>query len=472
MSMQVSRGGAQPSVDPGLMAAEALRQLGDLNSDALATRTPGLAVTWSLPQPTARAGGESFTPPRPTAVPLRGSDVSVAEAVFEEGRRLAEQDRWREAADAFENVVRQEPDSYAANFNLAYAYAHAGDLRGAAAHFRRAAELRPGDGDTYYSLAVAGLLAGDLDSAVESLGRAVELRTTLSEYAAGQLAWLHYVLAWSLFARARRQNGRESLDSLLQAERAVSRAMELRSRDFEPLYLLGAVYSEMAKCNPAEDECKAYLRRAVGAFDEALARAPASAPALNDRGGAYALLGDDARAEADYRAALERNPTNAAALHNLGNLYLTQERWQEALEVCERALRIDANDVEALNGRGVALLSLGRTEEAESDLRKAVELNPGYVNAYVNLGALHHRRGEKAQALVCFQRAVEIAPENEEANHNLKLEVQEQLRQRLIEAGLLTEDRSAPLDLAPYRNRTPVAVRGRPISETILEDRR
>jgi tetratricopeptide (TPR) repeat protein len=398
--------------------------------------------------------------------------VRLSGEAFDEGRRLAEQGRWRDAADAFENVLRQEPDSYAAHFNLAYAYAHSGDLRNAATHFRRAAGLRPDEADTHYSLATVGLLAGDLDSAVESLDRAVERRATLSEYAAGQLAWLHYVLAWSLFARARQSEVEGAIDYLLLAERAVTRAMGLRSRDFEPLYLLGAVYSEIAKRSPAEGEGKAYLRRAVEAFDEALARDPASAPAHNDRGGAYALLGEDARAEADYLAAVNRDSRSVAALHNLGNLYLMQERWREALDICERALRIDAGDVEALNGRGVALLSLGRSDEAESDLRKAVGLNPGYANAHVNLGVVHHRRGERAQALACFQRAVEVAPGNEEANHNFRVEVQEQLRQRLAEAGLLTEDRSAPLDLAPYRDRTPIAVRGRPISETILEDRR
>lgn len=475
MSMQVARGWAQASVDPGVVAAEALRRLGDLNSASTSARPSAGVITWSLPQPAnsaPRAESEGITPPRAVGVPLRGSDVSVAGAEFEEGKRLAEQGRWREAADAFKNVIRQEPNSYAAHFNLAYAYAHSGDQRGAAAHFRRAAQLRPGEADVHYSLATVGLLVGDPDSATESLGRAVELRATLSEYAAGRLAWLHYVLAWALFARARQREGQESLDSLLQAERAVTGAMKLRSRDFEPLYLLGAVYSEMAKHSPAEDEREAYLRRAISAFDEAISRDPASAAAHNDRGGAYALLGDAARAEADYLAAVERNSRNVAALHNLGNLYLIQERWREALDPCERALRIDADDVEALNGRGVALLSLGRPEDAESDLRKAVELDPGYANAHVNLGVLHHRRGEKAQALACFQRAVEVAPENEEANRNLRLEVQEQLRQRLVEAGLLTEDRSAPLDLTPYRDRAPIAVRGRPLSETILEDRR
>lgn len=476
MSMHVARGWAQPSVDPGLMAAEVLRQLGDLNSAAPPpARQPARAVTWSLPQPAApgvRAGSEDLTPLRPAGVALRESDVNLSGSEFDQGRRLFEQGRWREAAEAFKNVIRREPDSYAAHFNLAYAYAHSRDLRAAASHFRRAADIRPDEADAHYSLATVRLLVGDLDSAAESLGRVVERRATLSEYAAGQLAWLHYVLAWLLFARARQQEGREAIGFLLQAERAVTRAMELRSRDFEPLYLLGAVYSEIAKRGPAEGVDEAYLRLAVEAFDEALSRDPSSASAHNDRGGAYALLGDDARAEADYSAALEWNPRNVAALHNLGNRYLGQERWQEALDVCERALRIDADDVEALNGRGVALLSLGRPDEAESDLRRAVELNPGYANAHVNLGVLHHRRGEKEQALACFQRAVEVAPESEEANHNLRLEVQEQLRQRLVEAGLLTEDRSAPLDLAPYRDRAPVTVRGRPLSETILEDRR
>jgi hypothetical protein len=46
------------------------------------------------------------------------------------------------------------------------------------------------------------------------------------------------------------------------------------------------------------------------------------------------------------------------------------------------------------------------------------------------------------------------------------------LERRLFEAGLLSEVKSSSLDLAPYRDRHPVEVKGKPLSEVITEERR
>jgi hypothetical protein len=47
-----------------------------------------------------------------------------------------------------------------------------------------------------------------------------------------------------------------------------------------------------------------------------------------------------------------------------------------------------------------------------------------------------------------------------------------EVERRLFEAGLLSEIRSPSLDRAPYRDRHPVEVKGKPLSEVITEERR
>ena len=49
---------------------------------------------------------------------------------------------------------------------------------------------------------------------------------------------------------------------------------------------------------------------------------------------------------------------------------------------------------------------------------------------------------------------------------------EQKLQQKLFEAGLLTEIKPPITDFAPYRNRQPVEVEGKPISETIIKERR
>jgi hypothetical protein len=50
--------------------------------------------------------------------------------------------------------------------------------------------------------------------------------------------------------------------------------------------------------------------------------------------------------------------------------------------------------------------------------------------------------------------------------------LEDELERRLFDAGLLSEIRPPTLDLAPYRDRRPVEVTGKPLSEVIMEERR
>ena len=49
---------------------------------------------------------------------------------------------------------------------------------------------------------------------------------------------------------------------------------------------------------------------------------------------------------------------------------------------------------------------------------------------------------------------------------------EEQLDQLLLQAGVISEIPPPITDFTPYENRRPIAVKGKPISETIIEERR
>jgi len=49
---------------------------------------------------------------------------------------------------------------------------------------------------------------------------------------------------------------------------------------------------------------------------------------------------------------------------------------------------------------------------------------------------------------------------------------EEELQRRLLEAGLLSEIKPRGMDAESYRRYTPVEVKGKPVSETIIEERR
>lgn len=49
---------------------------------------------------------------------------------------------------------------------------------------------------------------------------------------------------------------------------------------------------------------------------------------------------------------------------------------------------------------------------------------------------------------------------------------EEEFKQRLLKAGLLKEIKPPVTNLTPYRDRKPFEIEGKPLSETIIEERR
>jgi tetratricopeptide (TPR) repeat protein len=76
------------------------------------------------------------------------------------------------------------------------------------------------------------------------------------------------------------------------------------------------------------------------------------------------------------------------------------------------------------------------------------------------------------RAVPVFKGALEIDPDNEPIRATLEALVELKLKQSLLETGLLKQSKEPITDFTPYQNRTPIVVHGKPVSETIVEDRR
>lgn len=58
------------------------------------------------------------------------------------------------------------------------------------------------------------------------------------------------------------------------------------------------------------------------------------------------------------------------------------------------------------------------------------------------------------------------------ADTSATLSPEDLLDQRLLEAGVIGEIPRRITDFTPYQNRKPIEVKGKPVSETIIEERR
>jgi hypothetical protein len=74
-------------------------------------------------------------------------------------------------------------------------------------------------------------------------------------------------------------------------------------------------------------------------------------------------------------------------------------------------------------------------------------------------------------AIEALGKVLEMNPESERTRGELQMLAELRLDLKLRELGLLREIKKPITDFTPYENRTLIAVQGRPVSETLLEDR-
>ncbi len=155
---------------------------------------------------------------------------------------------------------------------------------------------------------------------------------------------------------------------------------------------------------------KAWILKAVDAYDQAIRVRPKFVEAHTARGDSYHQLQEYGKALADYDLALQIRPKSLKALIGRGNVKCDLGRSEEAIRDYDRAIRQDQNSAEAHYERGLSKQRLGRTLEAIDDYDRAIEIKSDYVKAYVNRGNSKQRLGRHKCAVSDYDKAIHIDP--------------------------------------------------------------
>ncbi len=121
------------------------------------------------------------------------------------------------------------------------------------------------------------------------------------------------------------------------------------------------------------------------------------------------------RAMAAYEEVLARDPRHPTALRTLAGLLADTGDYDRALEMVRRLRRIDRGSADALVARlGVAAARAahaeGRDRDARRRLRRVLRRVPDHPDAWILLGHLMAERGRNRAALEAWKRAREAAP--------------------------------------------------------------
>ena len=155
----------------------------------------------------------------------------------------------------------------------------------------------------------------------------------------------------------------------------------------------------------------ASTRKPSPTCDRAIELDPELVLAYNNRGYAYAALGEYEKAIADCDQAIELDPEMAMAYSNRGGTYLNLGEYEKAIADCDQAIELDPEMAMAYNNRGEAYLNLGEYEKAIADYDRAVELDPEMAMAYNNRGYAYAALGEYEKAIADCDQAIELDPE-------------------------------------------------------------
>ena len=98
----------------------------------------------------------------------------------------------------------------------------------------------------------------------------------------------------------------------------------------------------------------------------------------------------------------------ADAYNNRGAAYAALGQYERAIAECDKAITINPGEARAYNNRGLTYADLQRYDESLRDYTRAIELDPQLAQAYVNAGVLFANRSRWCDALPYFEGAAEL----------------------------------------------------------------
>ena len=243
---------------------------------------------------------------------VEGADQGFeAQAWFSVGYLSCELADYKAAIDAYDNVLRLNP-------NLAVAY----NNRGNAKH---------------------GI--GQYEDAIKDRDKAIQLDP-------------NYAVAYN-----NRGNAKRAMSQYEDAIKDYDKALQLDLNLAVAYNNRGNTKHEMGQHEDAIKDC-----------DKALQLDPNLAVAYNNRGNAKHAMGQHEDAIKDYDKTMQLAPNYAAAYNNRGNAKRAMCQYEDAIKDCDKAIQLDPNLAAAYCNRGVANSKLGRVNEARQDFRKTLIL--------------------------------------------------------------------------------------------------
>ena len=359
---------------------------------------------------------------------LRGAAATEPQLYGALGELYENEQRWDEAASAYEKAVTASPRNLELKSRLATALLSSGDTGKAG----RAVELlqevrkgRPSDARTLYLLAEAQRNAGDLDaaevtardlikSAPDAAGGPFVLGRVLGDKQDYQ-GLVNTVAPW--LARHPVEPGRHA-DIAPMLSQLAQAYLELGKFDDAI-----SAFERAKEADPGNGTYDLYLIRAQASarhYDAAFALAkriiaahPKDPRPLRLYADALHQAGRDADAISELKTSLAGRPDDLSAYLSLAEMYGVIGKYREAIAVLDEAIRKFPDDISPVFQKGAMLDREKKPAEAERLFREVLKRDPLNAQALNYLGFMLADRGERLDESVGYiKRALTVEPYN------------------------------------------------------------
>ena len=176
---------------------------------------------------------------------------------------------------------------------------------------------------------------------------------------------------------------------------------------------LGAAYLQQAKYEIALSE-----------FTEATQIDPNYALAYNGLGLVYASLGEDAKADANYKKSIQLQPRSSESHNNYGSFLCSRKRYDESIPHFLEAVKNPLYGTPNLAYANAGICSVRKNDikNAEIYLNKALQLQPLTHSAATQLAEIQFKRGDTITAQKTLQNALVASPSAETLWLGIKIE--------------------------------------------------
>lgn len=241
-----------------------------------------------------------------------------------------------------------------------------------------------------FALGQSFFIQGQYEQSITLIQEAIELLTRKDEISDEfELDGAYFRLGWLY----------QNTDRTASAINNYSHSISLNPQFAATFNNRGLAYAELGE-----------YEKAIADYDRAIALNPELAPAFYNLGNAYYDLGKHEQAIANYDRAIKLNPNFAIAYNNMGRSFRALGEYELAIANYDRAIELNLQDSKVFSNRGNAYADIGEYEKAMADFHHAITLNPQDAIAFSNRGTVYAELNDYERAVADYDEAIKLYP--------------------------------------------------------------